>query len=122
MCHGNHSHSGMSGIKLPTLTLVFFLFFELVEVKYAPEERPPNYFLEIGITLYLMLLPTKILHRTGNISMLDDGLCVFQVLVDMNSKGVYGSNIIRKGRYWTHYIDGDKIKSQSTNKLIGAVE
>ena len=44
----------------------------------------------------LILGITKILHETGNISVLDSGSFVIQVLSDLNNNGVYGLYLIKK--------------------------
>ena len=44
----------------------------------------------------LILCITKILHGTGDISVLDYGFFVIHALVDVNKNGVYGLDLINK--------------------------
>ena len=46
----------------------------------------------------LMLRLTKNIHGTGNIVVLDSGLCVMQGLVYITKKSVYGDALIEKRR------------------------
>ena len=41
---------------------------------------------------------------------------------DINKKGVYGSTLVKKRRYWPHYIDGEKNKAHFTNKGVGGMD
>ena len=69
-----------------------------------------------------MLLPTKNIHVTGNIVVLDYGFCVLQRLMDINKKGVYGTDIINKRPYWTCYIYDKKINVTFIDKDVDAVD
>ena len=40
----------------------------------------------------------------------------------INKKGVYGDALIKKRRYWPHYIDGENIKACFTNKGVGVLD
>ena len=83
---------------------------------------PPQIYLERGKNVSLKLQSTKKLHGTRNIVVLDSGSFVLQGLVCIKKKGVYGEDPIKKMRYWPHYIDGETIKDNFTNKGVGAVD
>ena len=38
--------------------------------------------------------------------------CVIKVLVGMLSRGVYGTTVIKKKKYWTKYLKGDSIEAR----------
>ena len=57
-----------------------------------------------------MLRLTKNIHSTGNIFVLDSGLCVQRGLVYIKNNGVYGTVLIKKRWHYQRYIDGEKIK------------
>ena len=63
-----------------------------------------------------MLRLTKNIHSTGNIFVLDSGLCVQQVLVYIKNNGIYGTVLIKKRCLWQRSIDGEKIKDHFTDK------
>ena len=69
-----------------------------------------------------MLRPTKKLHGTGNIVVLDYDFCVLQGLADINKKGEYGVALNKNIWYWPRYIGGENIKSHFTEKYFGAVD
>ena len=69
-----------------------------------------------------MLRLTKNLHGTENIFVLDYGFCVLHVLVGINKKGLLWSDVIKKRRYWPHYIDYKKIKAHFSENNFGNVD
>ena len=72
---------------------------------------PPPTYSESGYVISLMLcLTPNICGIREIVLLLDYGFCVLQGLVDIKNKGVYGSTIIKRVYYWSHYIDYDNIK------------
>ena len=70
---------------------------ELVEENYSLSE-PPKKKSDRGETICLVLILNQNIHSTGNIFLLDFGLCVLQVLVDINKKVVHVAAISKKRR------------------------
>ena len=58
------------------------------------------------------------LHRTGNIVVLDSGLYVLRLLLSKNNKGVHGSDIINKKRHYPRYTGGEKSGLASPTRVL----
>ena len=59
------------------------------------------------------------LHITGKVVVLDYGFYVIQGFGGKTKKGVYGSAIIKKRRYWPQYIYGETSGLTSLKKVLG---
>ena len=59
-----------------------------------------KYFEEKGATAGLMARVKNPLWGTGKLVVMDNGLCVIEGLIPMVEKGVLGSALIKKRRYW----------------------
>ena len=60
-------------------------------------------------TVGLMLRLTRARWSTGKAVIIDSGLCVLKGLLEMRKRGVYGSALIKKRRYWPSGVHGDGI-------------
>ena len=69
-----------------------------------------------------MLCLTRNLHVTGKIVVLGSGLCSLQGLVEIKKKGIYGSALFKKKRYWSRYTNGDNIKLNFANKDVRYID
>ena len=71
---------------------------KLSECKDVPVDPPPppkgND--ERWKTVSLLLRPTRKIQSIGGICVLDHGLCVLQVFVDIKRKGLYGDALTKK--------------------------
>ena len=91
---------------------------DLVEGKDQPPNRPKE-FDDLGKTVGKMLRLTKCLNGTGTIVIMDSGFCVLKGLVEMRKRGVFGSAMIKKRRYWPKHVDGEAIKQRFQSKEVG---
>ena len=69
-----------------------------------------------------MLGMTASIHHTSQIFVVDSGFCVLKGLVQLAKKGAFGSEVIKKRRYWPKYIEGNKVKEHFDNQPIGSQE
>ena len=60
-------------------------------------------------TVGLMLQLTILIYSTGKAVILDSGLCVLKVILEVSKKRFYGSSLIKKSLYWTRGVHGDGI-------------
>ncbi len=51
--------------------------------------------------------------------MLDSGFCVAKALTQLAKKGVFGSALIKKRRYWPKEVNGDTIKAHFKESVVG---
>ena len=71
----------------------------------------------VGLTIKL----TKELCSTGKAVIMDSGLCVLKGLLEIRKRWVYGSELIKKRRYWPRYVHVDGINEYFRSKRIGNV-
>ena len=62
-------------------------------------------------TMALMWMMTKPLWVTGKTVIMESGLCVLKVLIGIYKRGVYGSLVAKKRRYWPGGIYGYQINA-----------
>ena len=62
------------------------------------------------------------LWGTGKVLVIDRGFCVLEVLISMVEKGVFGSELIKKCRYWPKGVTAEEILWNTKNKEVGDVE
>ena len=53
---------------------------------------------------------------------MESGFCVLEVLISMVKKGVFGSVIIKKRRYWPKGVPAEEIIWHMQNKEVGDVK
>ena len=53
---------------------------------------------------------------------MDIGLCVLEVLIPMVEKGVFGSQLIKKRRYWPKGVPSEDILWHIQDKEVGDVD
>ena len=63
-----------------------------------------------------MVSMTKLLWGTGNVVAMDSGFCVPEGFISMVEKGVLGSVLINKRRYWPKGVPEEEILWQMQNK------
>ena len=66
-------------------------------------------FEEKGVTAGLMARTTKPLWGTGKVVVVGSGLYVLEGLISMVEKGVLGSALINKRRYWPKGVPEEEI-------------
>ena len=59
-----------------------------------------------GKTVGTLLHPTKPIHGSGKLVVLDSGFCVLQGLVELKKLGVFAHALIKKCRYWPKHVKG----------------
>jgi hypothetical protein len=91
---------------------------EMVEGKDAPPEIKKD-FDEMGRTVALLLRLTKNIWTTGKVVILDSGFCVLRGLIELFKKGVFGSALIKKRRFWPKDVPGEAIIEYFGDKPIG---
>ena len=94
-------------------------FAEIVEGRDRPHERGRTEFGEIGKTVGTMLGCTKPIWNCAKVVIMDSGFCVTKGLVQLRKKGVFGSALIKKCRYWPADIKGDAINAHFDSKDVG---
>ncbi|KAG7356336.1 transposase IS4 [Nitzschia inconspicua] len=112
---GNEYHTiccGISGI---------LFAMELVEGKDQPRQLR-NEEDNFGKTVGLLLRLTRSLWGSARVLVLDSGFCVLKGLIELAKKGVYGSALIKKRKYWPKYIRGDEIKDHFKDMPVGSVD
>ena len=93
---------------------------ELVEGKDHPRQLGnPEHENDLGKTGSLMVRMTSHLHGTGKAVVMDSGFSVLAGLLGMKDRGVFGSCLIKKKRYWPKHCPGDAIAAHFTDKNIG---
>ena len=69
--------------------------------------------------IYLFNVGThKKTHGSGNIVLLDSGLCFLQVSVYKKEKGVYEDNLTNNRNLWPYNINGKNIKGRFSEKDV----
>ncbi len=94
---------------------------DLVEGKDQPPNKPKD-FQDMGKTVGTMLRLTRSLDSTGTIVIMDSGFCVLKGLIEMRKRGVFGSAMIKKRRYWPKHVKGDEIKAHFVNMDVGSAD
>ena len=79
-------------------------------------------FEEKGVTAGLIARITKTLWGTGKAMIMDRGLCVMEGLISIVEKGVFGSTLIKKRRYWPTGVPAEEILWHIQNKEFGDVD
>eukprot|EP00548_Thalassiothrix_antarctica_P012229 CAMPEP_0194154998 /NCGR_PEP_ID=MMETSP0152-20130528/62825_1 /TAXON_ID=1049557 /ORGANISM="Thalassiothrix antarctica, Strain L6-D1" /LENGTH=148 /DNA_ID=CAMNT_0038861527 /DNA_START=890 /DNA_END=1336 /DNA_ORIENTATION=- len=96
---------------------------ELVEGKTRPTELGPKKFNMITgselKTVGLVLRMTKSMYYSRRVVIMDSGFCVLRGLIELAKRGFFASAVIKKRRYWTKYVPGDKIKEYFLDKPVG---
>ena len=70
-------------------------------------------------TVGLILRMMKTIWHSSRVVIMDSGFCVLKGLVELAKRGVYGSTVVKKRRYWPKYINGDEIDQYFQNKQVG---
>ena len=84
--------------------MVVMFEIELVEGKDRPSHIwRKEFHEEVGTSLLLSRI-TKSLFVTGNIVILDRGLCVLKAIVYLKKRAVYASALIKKRRYFPNIL------------------
>ena len=114
--YGNEYHTiccGKSGIMYTV---------EIVEGKDRPKELGKLLMSEKGKTVGLVLRMTTHIHGTGKVVVMDSGFCVLDALLELKIRGVYGSAVIKKRKYWPKGIKGDEIIEHMHDRSLGDVD
>ena len=72
-------------------------------------------------TIGIMLRLTRALWSTGKAMIMDSCFCVLKGLLEMRKRGVYGSTLIKKRRYWPRGVSGDAINDYFRSKYTGGL-
>ena len=64
----------------------------------------------------MMVIITNPLWVTGKVVVMDSGFCVIEGLIAMVKKGVLGSELIQKRRYWPKGVPAEEILWCMQNK------
>eukprot|EP00043_Microstomoeca_roanoka_P015419 m.154492 g.154492 ORF g.154492 m.154492 type:complete len:447 (-) comp16257_c0_seq9:1945-3285(-) len=94
---------------------------ELKETKkHRPSQLPlPEFEASHGKTPTLVLRLTRSVWGSGRIVNMDSGFGVLKTLTALLEKGLYGTVILKKKRYWPTGCPGDYIKSKLTDAQPG---
>ena len=92
-----------------------------MEGKDRPREMGKKEFEEKGETAGLMVRMTNMLWGTGKVVVMERGFCVLEVLISIVEKGVLGSALIKKRRYWPKGVPAEEILWHMQNKQVGDV-
>ena len=76
---------------------------------------------EKGAIADLMLIMTNPLWGTGMVVVIDSGFFVLEGLILMVDKGVLGSELIKKRRYWPNEMTVEEIILHIQHKEVGYV-
>ena len=114
---GNEYHTIACGFS----TILYFA--EMVEGKARPNELgPPEFNINLGKTIGLLLRITKSIWNSGQVIILDSGLCVLKGIVELGKKVLYAGALIKKRRYWPKFLKEDIIKEHFVEKNVGDVD
>ena len=95
----------------------------MVEGKAHPNELgPPEFNINLGKTIGLLLRMTKSIWNSGHVIILNSGFCVLKGIVELGKKGLYAGALIKKRRYWPKFVKGDIIKEHFVEKHVGDVD
>ena len=64
----------------------------------------------------------KGIEGTGKVLVLDSGFCVLKALTKLKKRGIYAHVVIKKHKYWPHYIFGDEIDKHMKDSQVGDVD
>ena len=92
---------------------------DLVEGKDCPQQLGIQQYDNLGSTVGLLLCMLSPIYHKGFVVILDSGFCVLKGIIELRTKGVFASALIKKRRYWPKYIKGDDIKAHFKNKNMG---
>ena len=110
---GNERHTISCGFS----TIMWFS--EIVEGRdRLCESRRPE-FGDIGKTVGTMLRCKRPIWNFEKLVIMDIGFCVTKSLVELWKKGVFGSALIKKRRYWLANIKGNKTNAHTSSKEVG---
>ena len=96
-------------------------FADIVEGRYLPRERGRPEFDDIGKTLGTTLRCTSPICKCAKVVIMDSGFYVTKGLVDLQKKGLFGSALIKKFRYWPENIKVDAIDAHFSSKEVSNV-
>ena len=113
---GNERHTISCGLS------EIICFLEIVEERDRPREHRRPEFDEIGKTLGTMLRCIRPIWNCAKVFIMDIGFYVTKGLVELRKKGIFGSAIIKKCRYWPANIKGDAIDAHFASKEVGNVD
>ena len=91
-------------------------FAEIVEGTDRSRGHGRPEFDEIGKIVVTILRCTRPICNCSNFVTMDSGLCVTKGLVNIRKKGVFGTALIKKRRYWLENIKGDAIDAYFSSK------
>ena len=119
------------GVNLTLLVMKGTLFFcgsistlwraQIVEVKDRPGPLGQKEYNELGKAVSLMLRMCRPIFGSGKAVVLDSGFCVTKDITDIEAKGVYSEDLIRKRRYWPNGVPGKLIGTHFEDKDVGDV-
>ena len=95
---------------------------DIMEGKDRPIVMVKKDFDEKGVAAGLMISTTKKLWEKGKAVITDSGLYILGVLISMVKKGVFGSVLIKKRRYWPKGAPEEEIIWHMQNKEVGDVD
>ena len=97
-------------------------YVNIVKGKDRPRVMGEKEFEEKGVTDGLVVRMINTLWGTRKVVVVDIGLCVLEVLISMSEKGVLGSDLIKKQRYWPKGVPEDEIHWHIQTKQVGDVD
>ena len=94
---------------------------EIVEGKDRPRVMGKMEFEENVATAGLLVSTTNPLWWTGKVVVIYSDFCVLEGLISMVEKGVLGSTLIKKRRYWPKGVPEEYILRHMQNKEVGGM-
>ena len=104
-------------------TLCGILFHvELVEEKDLTKRLSGPMFVVLGETVGLFLWLSRTIWYPGTSVVLDSGVCVLKGILEMQQRGVYDGEVIKKRHYWLKHISGDTLVLHFRRNTVGDVD
>ena len=72
-----------------------------------------------GATGGLVAQMTKPIWGSGRVVLLDSGFGYLPCLVALNARGLFGTCVIKKRRYWPSGTEGDALLAEMQGKDVG---
>ena len=88
---------------------IFLWRYHIVEGKALPGPLGQKEYYELRETVSLILRMCRPIFGSGEAVVLDSGFCVAKGITEIEAKGIYMEDLIKKRRYWPKGLPGDLI-------------
>ena len=93
---------------------------KIVEGNDKKNKRGKDKYHDYGKTGFLLLRLCIPFFMTVKVVIVDSGFGVIYSVIELNKMGVFSSTLIKKRRYWSRYVNREKIKAHFVEALVGA--